>query len=363
MKRLIIAVIVFLLLLISSVPVSAGADYSQEESEISSQVDELLEDYDIGWDMSDLSGMSFSELFSAVRESLSSRAGAPVKMLGTLLAVAVFTSVVRSVGESAFPENSGQMYDMICVITAVAVIAPQLMTVYGSAMNAVERVGGFITVFVPLLSAIVIAGGGVTSGAAYNVLTLGASETLIILSQSYLMPVLSLISVLTISGSAFPYPSLDSLASLIKKVTTWIITVAMTLFTGFVSLKCTLTAKADGAATKTAKFVMSGFIPIVGSAVSDAYSTVRGSFDVIGGTVGTAGVFAVLLILLPPVAEIIIFRFVMWIGAAAADMFSASALSKLLKGFDSGLAVAQSVIICYGVMFILSTAILMQTTS
>ena len=140
-------------------------------------------------------------------------------------------------------------------------------------------------------------------------------------------------------------------------------TIAMTLFTGFVTLKCTLTAKADGAATKTAKFMMSGFVPIVGSAVSDAYSTVRSSFDVIGGTVGTAGVFAVILILLPPVVEIVIFRFVMWIGAAAAEMFSSAALSKLLKGFDSGLAIAQSVLICYGLMFVLSTAILMQCTS
>ena len=313
--------------------------------------------------MSDVSGMGFSDIIDAVRTSAAAKAGAPLKMLGTLLAVSVFTSVIRSVGESTFPEKSSQLYDMVCVIAAVAVTAPQLMTVYGSAMNAVERVGGFITVFVPVFSVIVIAGGGITSGGTYNLMTLGASEAMVILSRSYFMPVVSLMAVLAVSGSAFPYPSLESIAGIIKKITTWTMTIAMTLFTGFVTLKCTLTAKADGAATKTAKFMMSGFVPIVGSAVSDAYSTVRSSFDVIGGTVGTAGVFAVILILLPPVVEIVIFRFVMWIGAAAAEMFSSAALSKLLKGFDSGLAIAQSVLICYGLMFVLSTAILMQCTS
>ena len=360
MRRIIIAAMLFVVLLMAAVPLGVGADYTQEEQEINSQVDELLEEYDIDWKMDDVRGMGFSDIADAVRGSIAAKAGAPMKMLTTLLAVAIFTSVMRSVGESSFPESSSRMYDMICVITAVAVIAPQLMTVYSGAMTAIERVGGFITVFVPVFSAIVIAGGGITSGAAYNVLTLGASEALVILSQSYLMPVLSLMAVLTISGSAFSYPTLDSIAALIKKITVWTITVAMTLFTGFVSLKCTLTAKADSAASKTAKFVMSGFIPIVGSAVTDAYSTVRSSFEVIGSTVGAAGTIAVIMILLPPVVELMIFRFVMWIGVAAAEMFSASALSKLLNALDSGLAIAQSVLVSYGVMFVLSTAILMQ---
>lgn len=362
MKRIIYTLFLAILLLTVMIPVSASADYSQEEEEINSQVDELLDDYDIEWKMENIRDLGFSDIIDAVRRSLRSKAAAPMKLLGTLLAVAVFTSVIRSVGESAFPESSSQLYDMICVITAVAVIAPQLMTVYGNSIEAVERVGGFIALFVPLYAAIAAAGGGIASGSFYNIMTLGASETIVILSRTYLMPVLSLTAVLAISGSAFPNSSVDSMIGLIKKVTTWGMTVVMTLFTGFVSLKCTLASKADGAATKTAKFIMSGFVPIVGGAVSDAYSTVRSSFDIIGGTVGTAGTVAVLLMLLPPVIEIIVFRFVMWVGAAAADMFSSSALSKLLKGIDSGLAIAQSVLICYGLMFILCTAILMQAS-
>jgi stage III sporulation protein AE len=174
------------------------------------------------------------------------------------------------------------------------------------------------------------------------------------------VPVLGLTAVLAVSGSVFPNSSGEAFLGLIKKVVTWGMTVVMTLFTGFVTLKCSLAAKADGVATKTAKFMISGFVPVVGSAVSDAYSTVRGSFDVIGGTVGTAGIFAVLLIMLEPAAEIVLFRLVMWIGTAAAEMFSAEPVAKLLKGLDSGLAIAQSVMICYAVMFVISTAILIQ---
>ena len=61
------------------------------------------------------------------------------------------------------------------------------------------------------------------------------------------------------------------------------------------------------------------------------------------------------------VIEIMIIRLVMWTGSAAAELFSADSINKLLKSFDSGLAIAQSLLVCYSMMFILCSAILMNT--
>ena len=154
---------------------------------------------------------------------------------------------------------------------------------------------------------------------------------------------------------------MSGVVQLLKKVITWTMTITMTVFIGFVTLKCSLAGKTDGAATKAARFVISGSVPVVGGAVSDAYAAVRSSFDLIRGTVGTVGCIAVLLIVLPPVIQLMLFRFVMWIGAAAAELFSAEHMKKLLSSFDSALAIAQSVLACYGVMFVLCTGILMHT--
>ncbi|MBR4628224.1 MAG: hypothetical protein IKO47_11110 [Ruminococcus sp.] len=361
MRNFIIAAVSFIILLLIASPCSAYASYEQEEAEISSQVEGLLADYGIGYGVSELSGMTFGEIMGELRRAAAERAEAPLKMLAALLIVSVFTAVVRSAGESILPsDGASQMYDMVCVITAVTVITPQLTGVYGRSLEAIERLGCFIMVFVPVLAGIMIVSGSITSGGFYNIAAVTASEMIVGLSRSYLVPVLGLSAVLAVSGSVFPNASVEGFLALMKKFMTWGMTVVMTLFTGFVTLRCTLASKADGAATKTAKFMISGFVPVVGSAVSDAYSTVRGSFDVIGGTVGTAGIIAVTLIMLAPVAELVIYRAVMWIGAAAAEMFSAAPLVKLLKGLDSGLAIAQSVLICYTVMFIISTAILIQ---
>ncbi len=333
-------------------------DYGEE---ISAEIDGLLNDYDLGFSIDEIDDLSFSELVSALWECVASRIEAPLRILCSVFLVIIFTSFTRSMGGGAISKASEEVYGMVCVMAAVTVIVPQLLVVYGEILETLQISGGFLLVYVPIFSAVSVACGSFTSAGVYHMSMLGASEMIVKLCESYFMPILGLMSGLTVTGSIFPNQSLDSLVNLMKKGITLVISLLMSLFVGFVTLKCTISGKADGAAAKTVKMMVSGFIPIVGNSVSDAYSTVKGSFEVIGGTVGAAGIIAIVMMILPKLLEVMIYRAVVWIGAAAADIFSAGAVSKLLKGFDSGLAIAQCVMICYSVIFIFCSAILMQT--
>lgn len=358
MTVFLITIIMFL-----AIPNNVSAEeYSVSDEEISSQVNDMLADYDIFYSYEDMNGLSFTDLFSSVKEALALRIQAPIKLLGIMMIIIIFTSMMQNAGESIFPKNSSaNIYNLVCTLAAVAVISPSLLAAYENTAAAIDRGGGFMLVFVPVLVGITIMSGGITSAGVYNAIALGGAELMIQLSRSIIMPVLTMTVALSVSGSVFPNTTVDSIVKLIKKIVTWGITVTVTLFTGFVSLKCTLGGKADGFAAKTLKFMISGFVPVIGSAVSDAYTTVKGSFDIMRCTAGTAGTIAVILIMLPPVIELIAFRVVMWIGGTVAEMFSVSALDKLLKGLDSGLAIAMSVLVSFGVMFVICTAILMKT--
>ena len=329
-----------------------SADYTEE---IGEELDGILSDFGIDLESADMENLSLENMWNKLRNEMSSRLAMPMKLLSAIFLVIVFTSVVKSTVEC------GEMYNIVCSVASIAVILPQLTSIYGDILNAVQRMGGFISVFVPVLSGVSVACGGFSTAGICHMLLLGASELIVKLSESYLLPILGITASLGTAGSIFPNTSLDSLVNLLKKSVTWIISLTMTLFSGFVTLKCTIAGRADGAAVKTAKMLVSGFVPIVGGAVSDAYSTVKGSFEVIGGTVGAAGIIAIVLIILPILLELLIYRFVMWAGGAAADMFGTDSLSKLLKCIDSGFAIAQCLMICYSVIFVLCTAILMKT--
>lgn len=364
MKKLLVMAFLSVILFFAASPVKAYADLDADNSEITEQLDDILSDYDIDWGLGDISDLTFGQLWERIAGSLSDRLAAPMKLLGALMAVIIFTAVAKGLGDGVFTRgNNGSLYNMVCVITAVTAITPSLFIVYENALSAVQRTGGFMLVFVPVFAGITIACGGTLSGGAYSMMILGASEIFTALTSRYMMPVLGVTAVLAVSGSVFPNTSVDGIVKMMKKLITWIMTVSMTLFTGFTAMKCTLAAKTDGAAVKAAKYVISGFVPIVGGAVSDAYSTVKGSFDVMSSTIGTAGNIAVMLFILPPVIEILVFRGVMWIGTAAAELLSADPLVRLMKAIDNSLAIVQSVLICYSVMLIICTGIMIQNIS
>ena len=355
MKRIIILIILIIFL-----PIKPFTAYSAEFSEINQELDSMLEDYDIGCNSQDIDDLSVGEIVKTIKEYTLDRISAPFRILAEIFMIIIFTAVMKSFGEVMKSEKNA-IYSMICVMAAVSVIFPQLMQVYENTFSSLERGGGFLAVFVPVFTAVSVAGGGISSAGVYNIMILAASEIIVEFSRNFLLPILGISAALSVTGSIFPNNSLDAVVQLIKKITVWAITSIITLFTGFVSLKCTIAGKADSFASKTAKFVLSGAVPIVGGAVSDAYATVRGSFDVIKATVGSVGITAILLVMLPPIIELMIFRLVMWTGSAAAELFSADPITKLLKSFDSGLAIAQSLIVCYSMMFILCSAILMNT--
>lgn len=362
MRNIFIAFLSFVVLLSAVVPYTALADEPDEVyAEVTEQLDEALAEFDLGIGYDDISALSFGELAAAVRDRLEARLAAPIKLLTVLLLVIAAAAVLRTSAGNTLGGASGSTYDMVCVMTAAAVTAPQLIDVYRSTVEEIELCGGFIIVFVPVFTAVSVMCGGAISAGVYHMLILGASELITELSESWLMPILGATTALSVTGSVFPDSALESVVGLLKKVSTWSITLVMGLFTGFVSLKCTIAGKADGVAVKAAKSLISGAVPIVGGAVSDAYATVKGSFEVIGSNVGAAGIIGIILLLLPKILELFVYRGVMLLGAAAADMFGAPSVSKLLKSLDGGLATAQCVLVCYSLMFVISSAILTQS--
>ena len=357
MRIFIITAAAVVLLFACISPVSA---YAEEDvyAEVTDEIDGALDEFGLGITLDEVPGLTFGELASAVAEGTRDRLAAPLRTLALVFLVVVAASILRNTAGNSLASTSAGTYDMVCTTAAAAAVAPQIIAVFEDTLAHIRLCGGFMIVFVPVFTAAAAMCGSLTTSGVYNVLILGASELITQLAESYLLPVLGAATALSVTGSVFPDTSLESAAALLKKVSIWCISVIMTLFTGFVSVKCTIAARTDGVAVKAAKTVISGMVPVVGGAVSDAYATVKGSFEVIGTTAGAAGIIGIVLLILPHILELFAYRGVMLAGAAAADMFSVPTVGKLLRSLDSALAIAQCVLVCYSLMFLISSAIL-----
>lgn len=363
-KTVLSAFLIWIMLITGARSAFSIEKYEYTGNDLTAEVDELLSEYDISYGFEDMENLSLSELARGLWDSLESRIKAPVRLMGLLFIVTIMTAFMKSSGESVLKDKpTGNIYNLVCVLSAVAVISPCLLEAYNNAALTIERSGAFMKVYIPVYAAIAIASGGLVTGGIYNGLTLAAAEIIVQLSAEIFMPLIGMTIALGIAGSVFPETALEAIGNLIKKIVTWTMTVTVSLFTGFVALRSTLGNSADGFAAKTTKFVISGFVPVIGSAVSDAYTTVKGSFGILRSTAGMAGIIAISLMILPPLLEILIYRAVLWTGTAAAGVFSVKPLEKLLKNLDSGLAIATGLLVAFGMLFIISTGILMKGTA
>ena len=74
-------------------------------------------------------------------------------------------------------------------------------------------------------------------------------------------------------------------------------------------------------------------IPVVGGAVGETLRTVAGSVSYLKSTVGTVGIVAVVLLLLPPLVTVVLYRLGLIAASACADLLGCSAEGKLLEAF------------------------------
>lgn len=134
----------------------------------------------------------------------------------------------------------------------------------------------------------------------------------------------------------------------------------MTVFVGLLTVKGLVSGAADTVTVRATKFMISSFVPVVGGALSDAYNSVFGCLGVVKNTVGVFGIIAIVVTFLPVVLELILMMAALWGSAAIGDIFGREKEVSILKAASSALTVMLGVILCYGMMIIVSITIMLM---
>lgn len=201
-------------------------------------------------------------------------------------------------------------------------------------VDCLFSLSGVMTGFLPVMVSLSLSGGGVASAAAAGT-GIAAILSLVALFFCRVLPAVSgccfgLSLVGTLGGDEL---KLDGIASNLRGFFLFSAGILSTLLTGSLALQTGLSAASDGVALKTAKTALSGMIPIVGGTVSGTLSTVTGSLSLLRRSVGVGAVYALLLLVLPTLIRLLLFRFSYSLSAAVARIFSLSSTERLLGEF------------------------------
>lgn len=264
-------------------------------------------------------------LFSILSELLQEKLSGPLKALAALTAVIILCKLA---GCFDSPEIGG-VSAFAGALACAAVIVTPLLELIGTTQRAVESASVFLLASVPVYGGLMAAGGSAAAGTSYSFLTLAAGNVIPILSSSLIFPLLHVFLALALAASVSQV-KFDRLAGSLYGFAKWILVLAVTLFSGILSVQTMLNAQVDAVSNKTVKLIASSAIPIVGGAFGDAVAAIQNSVHIVKSGVGAFGILAALCIFAPPAIEAALWTGVCLIGQIAGDLFEQPKLSSFL---------------------------------
>lgn len=308
-----------------------------------------------------IASLSPDSVWQRLRQTAAEEAAAPLKLCGTLLALTVLTALLGGFSDAAAGEALRQQYDTICTVICVCTAVKPVCTCLIRTADALSDGQVFMAGYVPVFAAFLAAGGSVAGSSTYQVFVLFLTEGFMQLTNAVLFPLLQMGTAAGIADAIAPKLKLGRLAEGFRNAVTWLLGTVTALFSGLLSVRGFVASAADTLASKSVRLLTSG-IPIVGSAVSEAYSTVQGSIRLLRNGTGAVGILVILWLTLPPLLSLLIYRAVFWLMQLFSELAGAESLSKLYKNMQTVLAAAFAMLICDAVMLTVSGALMILLT-
>lgn len=322
------------------------------------QVKELLQKLGIDKiDFDSVFNVGADDIIKLLGNLLTGTIESPLKATVRLIAIIILIAVCESFMPDGAKINS--VINLVGVLFCVISIINPISTVIKFAVASVTVSEKFMLVLLPVLTAVVSASGNPTLALSFQSIAFAAAQIISAVATKAIVPIIGVILALDISGSLMPKFSLTGITEIIKKSVTFILSFSATLFVSFLGLKAGLANTADTLATKGIKLVISSAVPIVGGALSEAYSGVLGNIMLAKSTIGVFGLCSIALIVLPSCIQLVFWIFSLKLSAGIAEMFELKGIVSLLKSVSSSLVLLNVVIVFVAVLFIISISLIL----
>lgn len=315
-KKIIKASLLFVFMLVFFSVTAFGYQKSSEEEKDVDAAREIMEEFsdiipneaDVSLDEDELlENVGFDAILRAISNAIKEEKSEFLSFFLTVMGFAVL-SVVCDFASLCGTDMQRNVEIGVFVVMSVA-IYPTVYSVFGSVKESLESVSGFFGAALPVMTAITAATGSVkTAGIqAMNMnITLGIVGTVatkILLPLSFAMLALALVSSFGESGAA-------SVSKGIKSIFTFGLGIVTAVSSAAIALQTVIASASDSAALRAARYAAGGLIPVVGSSVSSALSTLAGGLAYAKSTVGVAAIAVIAAISVLPLMSLLCYRMI-----------------------------------------------------
>ncbi len=324
-------------------------------------VDQLSEIGISGVDLSSLSEISAGTIFSTIAQTISEKIPAILTAFCATLAVLILTAFLNSMKLSLGEQPVGGVIHLVGMLCVVGIVLPPIITCIVEGAAIISGGAYFMLGCIPILVGILIAAGQVSAGTSFSALLLTICNVISFIASNWIVPVLNIFLGFSVVSSLSPNLNLNGLCKSIYSIMKWVLGFGMTIFSGLLSMQGLLGSAVDVTTNKSVKFVVSSFVPIVGTALGEAFGTVHSCAKVLRSGVGAFGILAIGILFLPIILQCVLWLMTLSLTAGIGDLFDLKEIAALLRSISKVISMLVAILLCCVAMLIISLEILMMT--
>lgn len=364
-KKIIIALCAtFFLLSLSTITVMATDtneiyDTTELYESLSDEVKDNLSKLGIyGVDTDSLQNLTFSDVTDEIINLAGENLDSPLKGLVSITALLLICSLL-STYKTTLSSDISDSINIAAVLCVTCTAAFPTLKVIGNTADVIKTATDFMLAFIPVIVIVMSVSGHSISGASYYSVMLAAGQGVAQLSSKVVVPFLNMFLGIAVTGGVCPEVKLSGINSLISKLVKWLLGFAMAVFTAVLSFRQIISVSADDVSTRAVRFTLSSFIPIVGSALSEAYKTVQGSVNLLKSGLGVFAIISISFVFLPVILQCVLWIFTLTIGKSIAEVLDVSKVKDLLEGITAVISTMLAIVLCIMSIYIISTALVL----
>ena len=281
------------------------------------------------------------------------------KLLVTIVLLTVFSMLLETL-QSAFERNAvSKVAYAIAYMVLIVLAVNSFHVAIGYAKDAIGGMVQFMLAMVPLLLTLLASMGSIVTVSILHPLIIFMIHAVGTLIYSFVFPLLFFSAVLHIASALSERFKVTQLANLLRRIAVGVMGVMLTVFLGVISIQGATGSVTDGVTMRTAKFVSSNFVPVVGKMFSDAADTVLSASLLVKNAVGIAGVVILLFLCAFPALKILTLALIYNIAAAVMQPLGTSPIIACLQTIGKSMIYIFAALAAVSLMFFLAVTIIL----
>lgn len=280
-------------------------------------------------------------------------------LVAKLLVLAVICAVINQL-QAAFTGNVGKVAKMLVYLVLLALAITSFRIAVDTGTKAIDNMVSFMQAILPVMYALLLAMGNLTSEALFKPVVMGSLVFLSTLVKNVVLPLFFFSIILKLFNNISEQFKLSKFASLLEFGGKLSIGIVLTVFIGIMTIQGVTGGVADGITLRTAKY-SADLIPVVGKFFKDAVELVASSGILLKNALGLISLLAIAMITFVPVIKIIAMMFTFKVSAALIEPLGEKELADSLQDMAKGLLYIFAAVASVGIMFFIAVAIIVGT--